>query len=102
LIIRLITLAEYDNGLVARVRTYFETASKAGESSVTVLDTAIAKTQNALRKVSRTILMLTKELAEDEGKQEEEVELDPHDPIVKEYRKLSATLNLTRKRKRTS
>lgn len=96
---RLIALAEYDNGLVERVKTYFETASKEGESSVTVLDTAIAKTQHALRKVSRTIVMLTKQLAEEEGTKEEEVELDPNDPIVKEYRKLSATLrNLKRQR----
>ncbi len=96
---RLIALAEYDNGLVERVKTYFETASKEGEGSVTVLDTAIAKTQNALRKVSRTIVMLTKQLAEEEGTKEEETELDPTDPIVKEYRKLSATLrNLKRQR----
>lgn len=98
---RLITLAEYDNGLVERVKTYFETASKDGESSLTVLDTAIHKTQLALKKVSRTIVILTKQLAEEEaaGKEGEEAELDPNDPIVKEHRLLQQQLrNLKRQR----
>jgi hypothetical protein len=89
---RLIALAEYDNGLVERVKTYFETASKEGEGSITVLDTAIAKTQNALKKVSRTIAALIKKMAEEEGLAEQDVELDPNDPLMKEYRQLSATL----------
>ena len=41
---RLIALAEYDNGLVERVKEFFEEAHKEGKNSLIVLDTAIKNT----------------------------------------------------------
>ena len=87
---RLIALAEYDNGVVERIRSYFENVSQEGQSTLTVLDTAIHKTEIALKKVSRTIVNLTKKDEEDEDG--EETALDPNDPIIKEHRALSSSL----------
>lgn len=95
---RLIVLAEYDNELVERVKTYFAEASQNGASRVEVLDTAIQKTQATLKKLSHTIVLLTKF-----QKGEEEKELGPDDPIVKEHRKLANTLrNLQKQRDETA
>jgi hypothetical protein len=92
---RLIALAEYDNGMVDRIRAYFAAVSSDGASRLMVLDTAIRKTQAAIKKLSRAIVLLS----ESEGGKEEEKVLDPDDPIVKEHRKLSATLrNLQKQR----
>src|SRR6266568_5039979 len=88
---RLIALAEYDNDMVERVKAYFAEASKNGASRLEVLDTAIQKTQAALRKLSRTIVALTKQDKENEDTEEEEIQLDSDDPIVKEHRKLYIT-----------
>ncbi len=96
---RLIALAEYDNDMVERVKAYFAEVSKNGASRLEVLDTAIQKTQAALRKLSRTIVALTKQDKENEDTEEEEIQLDSDDPIVKEHRKLSGTLrNLQKQR----
>ncbi len=96
---RLIALAEYDSDMVERIKTYFETASREGETSLTVLDTAIHNTQKALRKLSRTIVLLTKTDAGEEDADDEEQELDPNDPLVKEHRQLQATLRRLQKQR---
>ena len=94
---RLIALAEHDPKIEEKVKAYFAKAEKEGQSSLTVLDTAIHNTEKALRKLSRTIVVLTKQLAleEDEGDDTEEnkkLELNQNDPIVKEHRQLQAEL----------
>src|SRR5207302_10379221 len=83
---RLIALAEYDNGLVERVKTYFGNAAHEGQSALVVLDTAIRKTQAAIKKLSRTIVLLTqKDVENEDGEDTEDTEeLDPNDLIVKE------------------
>jgi DNA invertase Pin-like site-specific DNA recombinase len=92
---RLIDLAEYDQDMVERVKMYFKAVSKESESTLTVLDTAIHKTQIALKKLSQAIVLLSM----GEAEEEEEKELDPNDPIVKEHKKLAATLrNLQKQR----
>jgi hypothetical protein len=61
-----------------------------------------------LRRVSKTIVALTKQLAEEEEDVEEDdpegaLELDPNDPIVKEHRQLKADLRrLQRQREEAS
>lgn len=94
---RLIALAEQDPKIDEKVKAYFANASQEGESTLTVLDTAIYQTKKALRRVSKTIVALTKQLtAEDEELDEEDsegaLELDPNDPIMKEHRQLQADL----------
>jgi hypothetical protein len=92
---RLIALAEFDQGMVERIKAYFEAATKEGTSRLEVLDIAIQQTQAALKRLSKTIVLLSKGY----GEVDEETELDPDDPIVKEHRKLAATLrNLQRQR----
>jgi len=93
---RLIALAEYDNGLVERVKAYFGEASQEGKSTLEVLDTAIRNTERALKKVNRAIVLMTKT---NEDEEEEEDELDPDNDVWKEYRKLQAQLrNLQKQR----
>ncbi len=81
---RLIALVEYDPTWIERLKVYFAEAGKQGESKLSVLDIAIQKTQIALKRLSKAIVLLS------EGNEDEE--LDPDDPIVKEHRKLSSTL----------
>ncbi len=92
---RLIALAEYDAGMVERIKTYFKPVSKDGASRLEVLDTAIQKTHAALTRISKTIVLLSKSDGDDgEGK-----ELHHDDPIMKEHRQLSSTLrNLQKQR----
>ena len=105
---RLIALAEHDPKIDEKVKAYFAQASIGGESTLTVLDTAIHQTKKALRRVSKTIVALTKQLAEededlDEDDPESALELDPSDPIVKEHRQLQADLRrLQRQREEAS
>ena len=106
---RLIALAEYDNGMVERIRTYFATISQEGQSALTVLDTAIHKTKIALKKLSRTIVFLIKQAAEIEAETEseideetEEAQLDPNDPLIVERKKLQATLRNLQKQRDTA
>ena len=93
---RLIALAEYDTEMVERIRHYFDTVGKAGESTLAVLDTAIQRTDAALKKLSQTIVLLVKPEQEGEAKSE----LKPNDPLIKAHRDLQATLrNLERQRR---
>jgi hypothetical protein len=64
---RLIALAEYDNGLVERVREFFKQAHEEGASSLAVLDTNIVKTQEAIQRIGRTIANVTKGLVDAKG-----------------------------------
>ena len=82
---RLIALAEFDNGLVHRVREFFAQAQKTGANSLEVLDTAIRNTQEAIQRVGRTIVKLTKGLVDDKGNP---IELAEDDPNIVEQRKL--------------
>jgi len=93
---RLIALAEYDSELVERVKQFFAEAVKEGENSLVVLDTAIRNTQEAIQRVSKTIVLLTKGNVDDEGK---EIELDENDPIVIERRHLQVTLRRLQKQR---
>ena len=89
---RLVALSEFDQNMVERIKAYFANVSSDGRTRLEVLDMAIHKTQQALRRISKTIVMLTKS----DG---EEQELDPNDPIIKEHRSLTATLrNLQKQR----
>src|SRR5207248_10445973 len=78
---RLIALAEYDNGLVERVKQFFAKAHKESGGSLIVLDTAIANTQEAIQRVGKTIVTLTKGLVDDKGKP---IELAANDPNIVE------------------
>jgi|GEM_PF-2330201 len=93
---RLIELAEYDHGLVERIREYFSTIGKEGEGTIAVLDTAIQNTSATLKSISSAIMLLVAP----ENDNEEKKELKPDDPLVKSHRELSATLhNLEKQRK---
>jgi hypothetical protein len=93
---RLIALAEYDNGLVERVREFFKEAHKAGANSLEVLDTAIRNTQEAIQRVSRTIVKLTKGMVDEQGNQ---IELAENDPIMVEQRNLYMQLRRLQKQR---
>ncbi len=93
---RLIALAEYDNGLVERVRQFFATAHSEGVNSLVVLDTAIKKTQEAIQRVSRTIVFLTKNTIDEAGNP---IELAENDPIIVEHRNLQMQLRRLQKQR---
>ncbi len=96
LIDRLIALAEYDRSMVKRVQEYFSKPNPNGQSTLEVLDTAIHNTQKAIMRVSRTIVLLTKDNVDDEGN---EIELDQNDPIVVEKRGLQVQLRRLQKQR---
>jgi hypothetical protein len=92
---RLIALAEHDPKISEKVQAFFASASQEGESTLTVLDTAIRNTKKALRRVSLLLVAITKKGGEEDQQEEEEegaIELDPNDPLVKEHRQLQADL----------
>jgi len=91
---RLVSLAEYDRGLVERVREFFKEAHKDGVSSLKVLDTSIKDTQETIQRISRTIVKMTKGMVDDDGNQ---IELDADDPIMVEKRKLHIQLRRLQK-----
>jgi hypothetical protein len=92
---RLIALAEYDKDMVERIRQYFDTVGKEGESTLAVLDTAIQETDAALKEMSQTLVLLLKP----EHAKEEKRALKPNDPLIKAHRELQATLrNLEKQR----
>src|SRR6266852_38838 len=93
---RLIALAEYDQSIVKRVQEYFSKLNPTGQSTLEVLDTAIHNTQKAIKRVSKTIVLLTKGNVDDAG---EEIELDENDPIVIEKRGLQVTLRRLQKQR---
>jgi hypothetical protein len=93
---RLIALAEYDHSLVKRVQEFFNKPDQQGQSTLEVLDTAILNTQKAIKRVSKTIVLLTKDNVDDEGN---EIELDQNDPIVVEKRSLQVQLRRLQKRR---
>ena len=64
---RLIALCEYDSSIVERVKAYFGEMTREGQSSLEVLDTALSNTQKAIKRVSKTIVLLTKNNVDDEG-----------------------------------
>ena len=93
---RLIALAEYDNTLVDRVKQFFAEAHKEGENSLVVLDTAIIKTQEAIQRVGRTIVKLTKGLFDEQGNP---IELADNDPNIVEQRNLYMQLRRLQKQR---
>lgn len=93
---RLIALAEYDNGLVERVKQFFATAHSEGINSLVVLDTAIIKKQEAIQRVGRTIAKLTKGMVDEDGNQ---IELAENDPIMVEQRNLYMQLRRLQKQR---
>jgi hypothetical protein len=86
---RLIALAEYDNGLVERVRQFFAQAQTEGVNSLVVLDTAIKNTQEAIQRVGRTLVKITKGLVDERGNP---LELPENDPLIVEKRNLHMQL----------
>jgi hypothetical protein len=64
---RLIALCEYDSSIVERVKAYFGEMTREGQSSLEVLDTALSNRQKAIQRVSKTIVLLTKNNVDDEG-----------------------------------
>jgi len=93
---RLIALSEYDNGLVERVKQFFADAHKEGKHSLVVLDTAISNTLDAIQRVSKTIVILTKRMVDEQGNQ---IELDEDDPIIVERRDLQMQLRRLQKQR---
>src|SRR6266568_1530663 len=93
---RLIALCEYDSSIVERVKQYFGTTEKKGQNSLEVLDTAILNTQKAVKRVSKTILNVTKDNVDDDG---EEIELEKDDPLLVEKRGLQVQLRRLQKQR---
>jgi len=93
---RLIALAEYDNKLVDRVKQFFAEAHKEGVNSIVVLDTAIKNTQEAIQRVGRTIVKVTKGMVDEQGKP---IELAENDPIIVERRDLQMQLHRLQKQR---
>jgi hypothetical protein len=93
---RLIALAEYDNELVERVKAYFGERAGEGESDLEVLDTAIKNTQDAIIRVGKTIVALTKGLVDDQGNP---IALPENDPNIKEQRDLYIQLRRLQKQR---
>jgi len=93
---RLIALAEYDDGLVERVRQFFAQAHKDGEHSLVVLDTAIKNTQEAIQRVGRIIVAITKGLVDEQGNP---IELAENDPNIVEQRNLYMQLRRLQKQR---
>lgn len=93
---RLIALAEYDNTLVDRVKKYFGSVSSEGQSALEVLDTHIKNTQDAIIRVGKTIVALTKGLVDDQGNP---IALPESDPNIKEQRDLYIQLRRLQKQR---
>src|SRR5438270_5676954 len=93
---RLIFLAKYDNDLVARVKAYSGEKVGEGESTLEVLDTAIANTQKAIQRDTKTIILVTKDNIDDEGN---EIELEENDPLIVEKRGLQVQLRRLQKQR---
>ena len=93
---RLIALCEYDNTIVERVKAYFGEKEGQGQSTLEVLDTAIKNTQDAIIRVGKTIVNLTKGLVDDQGNP---IALPENDPNIKEQRDLYMQLRRLQKQR---
>jgi hypothetical protein len=93
---RLISLAEYDDKLVERVKEFYAEAAKEGTHSLVVLDTAIKNTLEAIQRVGRTIVKVTKGLVDEQGNP---IELDENDPLIVERRDLQVQLRRLQKQR---